>query len=365
MSARLRTLSRRGEPGGDSGGAMRANAEHGPPPGDVRDGGSRPRGACRVPRSHTAGESAGAAGPGSATASGPSVRVGRDHSAGSTLARARPCGLHDRRRRPRAARRLLRRGADLRQHPAAGARARRTPSWPSSTRAALPSEQAVRRRHGAERHRRGREQRGQTLVLGDFLRHGPLRRAPAHGGVALGRGPVPREARPARRAGRRRSPRRRARSRAARRSPPMAAAARSCSAGWRGPRRSPARGSSGGRSAPSSSGSTPPGRFAWVSLPPSGSDSDEIGIKVDRDGNAILASQDGRGTATFVTKLDRNGELVWHKRFRGSPDQLEEAYDLAVDPKAPRCSPAAASSASPICRAARGRSSPRSARTAA
>ncbi|MDC0682790.1 hypothetical protein [Sorangium atrum] len=75
------------------------------------------------------------------------------------------------------------------------------------------------------------------------------------------------------------------------------------------------------------------GRFAWVSLPPSGSDSDEIGIKVDRDGNAILASQDGRGTATFVTKLDRNGELVWHKRFRGSPDQLEEAYDLAVDPE--------------------------------
>ncbi|WP_437591464.1 hypothetical protein [Sorangium sp. So ce1000] len=75
------------------------------------------------------------------------------------------------------------------------------------------------------------------------------------------------------------------------------------------------------------------GRFAWVSLPPSGSDSDEIGIEVDRDGNVILASQDGRGTATFVTKLDRDGALVWHKRFRGSPEQLETAYDLAVDPE--------------------------------
>ncbi|WP_437280322.1 hypothetical protein WME90_07105 [Sorangium sp. So ce375] len=75
------------------------------------------------------------------------------------------------------------------------------------------------------------------------------------------------------------------------------------------------------------------GRFAWVSLPPSGSDSEEIGIEVDREGNAILASQDARGTATFVTKLDRNGALVWHKRFRGSSEQLEAAYDLAVDPE--------------------------------
>lgn len=74
------------------------------------------------------------------------------------------------------------------------------------------------------------------------------------------------------------------------------------------------------------------GSVVWVSLPPSGSDSEEIGIEVDADGNVFLASQDGRGSATFVTKLDEGGQLEWHKRFRGSSDQLEMAYDLAVDP---------------------------------
>ncbi|XXX79098.1 hypothetical protein WMF30_10020 [Sorangium sp. So ce134] len=74
------------------------------------------------------------------------------------------------------------------------------------------------------------------------------------------------------------------------------------------------------------------GRVAWVSLPPSGADSDEIGIEVDDDGDVFIASQDGRGTATFVTKLDDDGQLEWHKRFRGSSDQLEMAFDLAVDP---------------------------------
>ncbi|WP_437572200.1 hypothetical protein [Sorangium sp. So ce542] len=74
------------------------------------------------------------------------------------------------------------------------------------------------------------------------------------------------------------------------------------------------------------------GRVVWVSLPPSGADSEEIGIEVDGDGNALIASQDGRGSATFVTKLDDDGQLEWHKRFRGSSDQLEMAFDLAVDP---------------------------------
>ncbi|WP_437969295.1 hypothetical protein WMF04_08340 [Sorangium sp. So ce260] len=74
------------------------------------------------------------------------------------------------------------------------------------------------------------------------------------------------------------------------------------------------------------------GSVAWVSLPPSGSDSEEIGIEVDEDGDVFVASQDGRGSATFVTKLDEDGKLEWHQRFRGSSDQLEMAYDLAVDP---------------------------------
>ncbi|WP_433934333.1 hypothetical protein AB3662_07405 [Sorangium cellulosum] len=74
------------------------------------------------------------------------------------------------------------------------------------------------------------------------------------------------------------------------------------------------------------------GRFQWVSLPPSGSDTEEIGIEVDDDGNAFIAAQDARGSATFVTKLDEDGEVEWHQRFRGSPDQLEMAYDVAVDP---------------------------------
>ncbi|MGK3966043.1 hypothetical protein WMF38_17910 [Sorangium sp. So ce118] len=74
------------------------------------------------------------------------------------------------------------------------------------------------------------------------------------------------------------------------------------------------------------------GRFAWVSYPPSGADSEEIGIEVDEDGDAILASQDARGTATSVTKLDEDGEVEWHQRFRGSSDQLEMAFDIAVDP---------------------------------
>ncbi|WP_242515928.1 hypothetical protein [Sorangium cellulosum] len=74
------------------------------------------------------------------------------------------------------------------------------------------------------------------------------------------------------------------------------------------------------------------GRLRWASLPPSGSDSEEIGVEADERGNVLLAAQDARGTATFVTKLDPSGELLWHKRFRGSPEQLEEAYDLAVAP---------------------------------
>ncbi|XYI00174.1 hypothetical protein ACMHYB_10670 [Sorangium sp. So ce1128] len=74
------------------------------------------------------------------------------------------------------------------------------------------------------------------------------------------------------------------------------------------------------------------GRFAWVSYPPSGADSEEIGIEVDEDGDAILASQDARGTATSVTKLNEDGEVEWHQRFRGSSDQLEMAFDIAVDP---------------------------------
>ncbi|WP_437652525.1 hypothetical protein [Sorangium sp. So ce1182] len=74
------------------------------------------------------------------------------------------------------------------------------------------------------------------------------------------------------------------------------------------------------------------GRFAWVSYPPSGADSEEIGIEVDEDGDAILASQDARGTATSVTKLDEDGAVEWHQRFRGSSDQLEMAFDIAVDP---------------------------------
>ncbi|XXS73369.1 hypothetical protein WMF43_07705 [Sorangium sp. So ce131] len=74
------------------------------------------------------------------------------------------------------------------------------------------------------------------------------------------------------------------------------------------------------------------GHFSWVSLPPSGSDTDEIGLEVDDDGNIFIAAQDGRGNATFLTKLDEDGALLWHQRFRGSPEQVEEAYDLAVDP---------------------------------
>ncbi|WP_437487513.1 hypothetical protein WME75_07000 [Sorangium sp. So ce1014] len=74
------------------------------------------------------------------------------------------------------------------------------------------------------------------------------------------------------------------------------------------------------------------GHVAWVSLPPSGSDSEEIGIEVDEHRNVYLASQDGRGSATFVTKLDDGGDLEWHQRFRGSSDQLEMAFDLAVAP---------------------------------
>ncbi|WP_437735581.1 hypothetical protein [Sorangium sp. So ce1335] len=74
------------------------------------------------------------------------------------------------------------------------------------------------------------------------------------------------------------------------------------------------------------------GRFVWASLPPSGSDTEEIGIEVDDNGNAILAAQDARGSATFVTKLDEDGDVAWHKRFRGSSEQLEMAYDIAVDP---------------------------------
>ncbi|WP_437877460.1 hypothetical protein [Sorangium sp. So ce513] len=74
------------------------------------------------------------------------------------------------------------------------------------------------------------------------------------------------------------------------------------------------------------------GRFAWVSLPPSGSDTEEIGIEVDQHDNAVLAAQDARGSATFVTRLDEDGEVLWHHRFRGSSDQLEMVYDIAVDP---------------------------------
>ncbi|WP_438018707.1 hypothetical protein WMF18_06345 [Sorangium sp. So ce315] len=74
------------------------------------------------------------------------------------------------------------------------------------------------------------------------------------------------------------------------------------------------------------------GRFAWVSLPPSGSDTEEIGIEVDDRGRAVLAAQDARGSATFVTRLDEDGEVLWHRRFRGSSDQLEMAYDIAVAP---------------------------------
>lgn len=74
------------------------------------------------------------------------------------------------------------------------------------------------------------------------------------------------------------------------------------------------------------------GRFSWVSTPPSGSDSEEIGIKIDADGNVILAAQDARGTATFVTRLGPTGKLLWHRRFGGSAEQLEMAYDIAVTP---------------------------------
>lgn len=74
------------------------------------------------------------------------------------------------------------------------------------------------------------------------------------------------------------------------------------------------------------------GRLRWASMPPSGADSEEIGIEVDERGNVLLAAQDARGTATFVTKLDPSGELLWHKRFGGSPEQLEMAYDLALAP---------------------------------
>jgi hypothetical protein len=75
------------------------------------------------------------------------------------------------------------------------------------------------------------------------------------------------------------------------------------------------------------------GRFSWVSTPPSGSDSEEIGIEIDASGNAILASQDARGTATFVTKLGPSGKLLWHRRFKGSSEQLEMAHDIAVTPE--------------------------------
>ncbi|WP_234023480.1 hypothetical protein [Sorangium cellulosum] len=74
------------------------------------------------------------------------------------------------------------------------------------------------------------------------------------------------------------------------------------------------------------------GRFSWVSLPPSGSDTGEIGIEVDDDDNIFIASADGRGNATFLTKLDEDGALLWHKRFPGSPEQAEDLYDFAVDP---------------------------------
>ncbi|MDC3958864.1 hypothetical protein [Polyangium jinanense] len=76
----------------------------------------------------------------------------------------------------------------------------------------------------------------------------------------------------------------------------------------------------------------PEGRPSWNTVVTRSTDDEALAMEVDAAGHVVVAGHKSTGANLFATRLDPRGQLLWHKRFRGTGSQNETFYGLALTP---------------------------------